>query len=352
MPIEESGSAPQTNSSEGTPVGEEVHKKGKLTLFTSESRKKIRRRSFKFPIITAQALRDIFTLRRIVAYLIILCIVPAITAMLVPSNISSYPLEMQIVKLTDYMFSLGFLWIGGIPLVFMCAGTMSSMINSEITEGTLLQLITRPVRRWEVIIGKFLAFFILFAFVEILAFLLSAYLLIYFSGAHLSVFVSMLAFLPPLIIYSFLVAVFFGSISLVLSTVIRKNAFTIVIVAFLVMLFYIGFLFFRLLGAKYYQDYYLYYIDIGYLLGNVYIMLLNAFSINLSPNFQLIFGFTAGTFDPAAFMDTYDFDQGFRLTALPVNDFVSGGVSLLICLFLPAGLILLAIMRVKKMEVG
>ncbi len=342
--IPQEGSAPVKNITRDD--------KRKLSLFSRETRKGIRPLRFKFPLITGQALKDMFTLRRIVIYLIILCVVPVIAAMLVPNSISSYPREMQLVKLTDYMFTLSFLWIAGIPLIFMSAGMVSSMVSSELTEGTMLQLITKPVRRWEVIVGKFLAFFILFAVVEILAFVLSSYLLVYFSGCHLSVFSSMLAFLPPLVIYSFVVMVFFGSISLVLSTVIRKTALTIVIMAFLVMIFYLGFVFFRLLGAKYYQDYYLYYIDIGYLLGNVYVMLLNAFSVDLTPNFQLIFGFTAGTFDPAAFMDTIDMDQGFQLTTLPPNNFVSQLVSLLICLCLPIIFIILSITRIKKVEVG
>lgn len=338
---------------EPAPVKNAAHdEKRKLNLFSRETRKGMRPLKFKFPIITGQALKDMFTLRRIVVYLIILCVVPVVAALLVPDSISSYPREMQVVKLTDYMFTLSFLWIAGIPLIFMSAGMVSSMVTSEVTEGTMLQLITKPVRRWEVIVGKFVAFFILFAVVEILAFVLSSYLLIYFSGCHLSVFTSMLAFLPPLVIYSFVVMVFFGSISLVLSTVIKKTALTIVIMAFLVMIFYLGFVFFRLLGAKYYQDYYLYYIDVGYLLGNVYVMLLNAFSVDLTPNFQLIFGFTAGTFDPAAFMDTIDMDQGFQLTTLPPNNFVSQGVSLLICLCLPAIFLILAITRIKKIEVG
>ena len=344
--------AVEEENMEGTKDDKRSAKKRNLDLFTVESRKKIRRSSFKFPIITARVLKDMFTLQRIVTYLIILCVVPAIAAMLIPESISSYTPEMQIVKLTDYLFTISFLWIAGIPLVFMSAGTVSSMFTSEITDGTILQLITKPLRRWEVVIGKFLAFFILFAFVEIIAFILSTYLLIYFSGCHLSIFWSMLAFLPPLVIYSFLVAVFFGSIALVLSTVIRKNALTIVIMAFLVMIFYVGFLFFRLLGPRYYQDYYLYYIDIGYLLGNVFVMLLDSFSVNLSPNFQLIFGFTAGTYEPAAFLDTIDYDQGFQLTTLPATNYVSNGLSLLICLFVPGFFILLSILKMKKMEVG
>ena len=327
-------------------------KKRKLALFTPGTRSKVRRSKFKFPIITARALRDMFTLRRIVTYLIILSIVPAVAAMLVPANISSFTTDMQIVKLTDYMFTLSFVWIAGIPLIFMAAGTVSSMSASEISSGTILQLVTKPLRRWDVVIGKFLAFFILFAFVEVLAFILSTYLLIYFSGCHLSIFWPMLSFLPPLLIYSFIVAVFFGSIALVLSTVIRKNALTIVIMAFLVMIFYIGFLFFRLLGARYYQDYYLYYLDVGYILGNVFIMLLEGFSVNLSPNFQLIFGFTAGTYDPAAFMDTTDYDQGFQLTTLPATAYVGKGLSTVIAVFLPWVFIFLAITKMNRMEVG
>ena len=178
--IPQEGSAPVKNITRDD--------KRKLSLFSRETRKGIRPLRFKFPLITGQALKDMFTLRRIVIYLIILCVVPVIAAMLVPNSISSYPREMQLVKLTDYMFTLSFLWIAGIPLIFMSAGMVSSMVSSELTEGTMLQLITKPVRRWEVIVGKFLAFFILFAVVEILAFVLSSYLLVYFSGCHLSVF--------------------------------------------------------------------------------------------------------------------------------------------------------------------
>lgn len=327
-------------------------KKRKLSLFTEESRKKIKRSHLKFPIITARALRDMFTVRRVVTYLIILCAVPALVATLVPEEIASYTLDMQVVKLTDYLFTLSFVWIAGIPLVFMSAGTISSMTSSEINEGTVLQLVSRPLRRWEVIIGKFLAFFILFAFVEVVAFIVSTYLLIYFSGCHLSIFWPMLAFLPPLLLYSFIVAVFFGSIALLLSTLIRKTALTIVIMAFLVMIFYLGFLFIRLLGGDYYRDYYLYYIDVGYILGNVFITLLEGFSIDLSPNFQLIFGFTSGTFDPAAFMDTTDHDQGFQLTTLPPTAHVGKGLSMAIAVLLPWVFIILAMMRMEKMEVG
>ncbi len=336
----------------GAGEGEKVKKGGGLTMLSRSREPKKASSAFKFHVITGRALKDIFTLRRIIVYLVILLAVPVITSFFMSSKISSYPIDMQVVKLTDYLFVLSYLWIAGIPLVFMSAGTISSIVTAERTQGTMLQLVTKPLRRWEIIIGKFLAFFILFAFVEILAFLLSIYLMIYFSGCHMSVFPSMLAFLPPLLLYSFIVSIFFGSIALLLSTALKKTAHTILIIAFLVMFFYIGFLFFRLLGTNTYLKFYLNYLDIGYILGNVYISLLQGFSVDLSPNFQLIFGFTAGTYDPAAFMDTLDPDQGFQLTTLPANNYVSAPFSMILSLLLPVAFIVLSVLRIGKMEVS
>ena len=301
----------------------------------------------RFHIIAGRELQKILTIPRALIFLAAAMIVPMITAY--GADVSSYPVGIQALMLKDRLFVVTYFWVGGIVLSFFSAWTVSDFIAGEDSRGTLLSLITRPIRRWEVILGKFMAYLLFVAVMELIALFLSIYVFVTVSGAHLSVMWDLIPYMPILLLYTLFVAVVFGTIPLVLSTVSKSRVLVMIISAALVIFIYLGFYIIRSGFSDFYVDNSLYHFDPGYHLGNIFIWFTEVGGIDLTPTFQEQMGLFAGTHDLGVSLD--ESDQGFQLASIPLTNYYSQVTSWLIWTLIPAGLAALSVFKLKKKEV-
>ena len=301
----------------------------------------------RFHVIAGRELETILTIPRALIFLVAAVILPIISAY--AADVKSYPLEIQALMLKDILFFVTYFWVGGIVLAFFSAWVVSDFIAGEDSRGTLLSLITRPIRRWEVILGKFLAYLIFVAVMEFLAIFVTIYVLVTVSGAHLSVIWDLVVYIPILLLFTLFVAVVFGTIPLVLSTISKKRVLVMIISAGLVILIYLGFYVIRSGFSEFYVDNHLYHFDPGYHLGNIFIWFTEAGGIDLTPTFQEQMGLFAGTHDLGVSLD--EPDQGFQLASIPLTNYYSQATSWLIWTLIPAGLAVLSVFNLKRKEV-
>ena len=301
----------------------------------------------RYHIIAGRELQKILTIPRALIFLVAAIIVPIITAY--GADVSSYPLGIQALMLKDRLFVVTYFWIGGIVLAFFAAWIVSDFIAGEDSRGTLLSLITKPIRRWEVILGKFLAYLAFVAIMEMVAIFISIYVFVTTSGAHLSVMWDLLPYMPILLLYTLFVAVAFGTIPLVLSTVSKSRVLVMIISAGLVIVIYLGFYVIRSGFSEFYVDNSLYHFDPGYHLGNIFIWFTETGGIDLTPTFQEQMGLFAGTHDLGVSLE--EPDQGFQLASIPLTNYYSKATSWLIWTLIPAGLAVLSVFKLKKKEI-
>lgn len=302
---------------------------------------------YRFPIIASRELNKIATLPKIVIMLFAAIIIPLLFADI--ADVKNYPLDIQALMLRDSLFFLTYIWLGGILLAFFATWTISDFVAGQDNRGTLLSLITKPIHRWEVILGKYLAYMIFIALIEVIALFITIYVLVTVSGSHLSVIWGLTKYIPILLLYCMFVALVFGTIPLVLSTVSRSRVLVVIITAGIVIVMFLGFYIIRSGSSNYYEDSHLYNLDLGYHLGNVFMSFAGAGNIQLTPTFQEQMGLFAGTHDLGVSLG--ESDQGFQLASIPLTNYYPKLVSWILWTLIPIGLTVLSVFKLKKKEV-
>jgi ABC-type transport system involved in multi-copper enzyme maturation permease subunit len=213
-------------------------------------------------------------------------------------NFDVMSLSMQTQTVAGLFIVLSFIWLAGVPIALLAAFTCANFISKEEADGTLLLLVSKPVRRYEIILGKFLAFLVNMALLELTILLFVSLLLFNLMGIDPFVLDYLLGIVPFIFLYSMFIAFIFGAISTTLSVLSRSSVKIVIALVALVMLIYFGFPFLirvPAVSSGIYDKYMLYYFDVNYHLGNSYILFLSNYKI--SPDFQAAIGQFAGVYE-------------------------------------------------------
>jgi ABC-type transport system involved in multi-copper enzyme maturation permease subunit len=287
-----------------------------------------------------------------IGFLIGACMVPAIVGFVMGSigfmDISEMSVEAQTAFLSDIYLFLVFLWISGLVLAFSAAGKVSGFISKEVSKGTLLILISKPIRRIELLLGKFAAYVVHMMILQALALTISAYLLVFAAGGHIMVFYELAGLVPSLLKYSLFVVMIFGAIPLALSTIAKGSGRVMITMSLLIIFIYLGFVMVRSMFAGQYVALGLYNYDLGYHMGNVFVRFVEGSGVHLGPIFQMIMSTFAGTYEVGL---AFENDQGFLLSA-PLSGYYTTTQSLLVWTLIPVGLVLLSILTMQRKEIS
>lgn len=258
-----------------------------------------------------------------------------------PSEFSNLPLEIQERELTKMFTQLTFLWYAGIPIMILIAIISANQIAKEEEEGSLRILLSKPVRRLEVILGKFLAI-MLFSFTVVLIGLsLGSVLLFHISGASSSALgESVLSLMPTNMVYALFLSFFISSIGTGISVLTGSRLKTAMTVVTIFVLLFFGFIIIRM-GTEamgIYQDYGLYSADINYNLGNSYIFIHDSLGGQFNPPTQSSLSPIMGTFDASG----ADVDPlvGGMPVSLPEKGYIPPAVSFSVILLISFGVLL------------
>lgn len=178
-------------------------------------------------------------------------------------------------NVTNHFLAVSFLWTAGFFLAFLTAANAASFVAREEGDGTLLLLASKPVSRRQIVLGKFAALVAGTVLLEALQLTLVALLFRFAFGLEEDALLALLKTVPWIVMYSFLVVAFFGSIALALSVLTRNLVAIMVIMSCLITFcFLMGPLIRYTLpdAGGTYLDYHLNWIDPSYHLQNSFVL--------------------------------------------------------------------------------
>ncbi len=304
--------------------------------------------------IVLKTLTDLFSVRRSILFLIVVLILPVIGSGIFNESmqISSMSLAMQDQTVLGFFIIISFLWIVGIPVVLMAGITCGDFISKEDQDGTLLMLVSKPIRRYEIVIGKFAAFMISSIILEITSILASALIFSSSLGIDVYTFNNIISLVPSLLAYSVFVAFIFGAMATALSSMFRSRIKTIMIVVGLTMLIFFGFMIARGWLGNNYEGMGFNYMDVNYHLGNAYLFFLDASGYRMAPLYQGMLGMFTGTYDISNPGSLYDIDIGAMPPEIAPKNYTTPLQSMLIWSGISVAMMALGLLLFERRDIS
>ncbi len=310
----------------------------------------------RFHTVTFKTLQDLFSMRRTLLFLVAMAIAPFFFSNVASSDqvfdFASMTMASQVQMVSMIYILMVFIWTAGIPLALLASVTCGDFISKEEEDGTLLLLVSKPVRRHEIIFGKFLAFALNILILETLAILLTPLIFYWLMPIDPFVLDVMAGLVPSMIVYSLFVSITFGALATALSSISRSRIKIIIILVAVTIAVFFGFTMFRgwMIAADIYEPYGTW-VDVNYHLGNTYVMFLDSTGYRMTPPLQAVLGSFTGTYEATDPGKLYDRDLGAMYTTLQPKDYASPPVSMAWWLVLTVILLALGIIRFQKREV-
>ena len=308
----------------------------------------------RFHTVMFKTLDDLFRIKRNLLFIIAMLIVPIIISGVINSVLvlDTMSLANQIQTVTMFYIIIVFFWVAGIPLVLLAGVTCGDFISKEENEGTLLLLVSKPVGRHEIVLGKYFAFLINILILEIIAITLSALIMYWILPIDPAVLDSMAGLIPAIILYAMFIAITFGALATALSCIFKSRFKTIMILVGITMAVFLGFMVFRgfMAGAGIY-DPYVVWADVNYHMGNSYLSFIDSTGYRMAPTLQATLGMFTGTYSAADPSMLYDVDIGAMYPSIPRTDYVSPLLSLFGWFIFTIALLVFGIMRFQRREI-
>lgn len=301
-----------------------------------------------FLAVYRKTLGDLSEPKSIVAYLIVFLSVLFFLALgftgELPDGVTSLPLAEQELELLKLYAPLSWFWGAGIGLLAAGSLLVSLTLATEAERGTLDLVLSKPVRRWEVLLAVFLAnitFLFAVAVASVLLVAVALYVMGGFSAAALDG--GVFAVLPATLVYTLFVCAFINAVGMAVSVFTRSRLQTAALTAVVPVLFFVLFVA-RVFPGSIYEDYSLYLLDVGYHLGNVYTLVVDAVAGPFSPEVQAQVGFWTGVYEVPE-------NPGAVEGSLELIGYVDPGVSLALCLLVTLGSLAVAIVQFQRLDV-
>ena len=308
----------------------------------------------RFHTITFKTLSDLLRIKRSIVFLIIMMILPVIISIILNTtfNLTSMTLANQVQTVTMFYIMLVFVWIAGLPLVLFTSVTCGDFITKEEQDGTLLLLVSKPVRKYEIILGKYFAFIINILLLEIIAIIITPLILYWLLPIDPYVLDTMASLIPSFIFYAMFIAITFGALATALSCISRSRFKTIMVLVVFTLGIFLGFMFFRgiMISVDVY-DPYVVWGDVNYHMGNSYMYFLDSSGYRMTPPLQALLGTLTGTYSAADPSTLFDQDIGAMYPSIPRTTYVDQMVSMLGWLAFTMLMLIVGILRFQKREI-
>lgn len=260
----------------------------------------------------------------------------------VPDGVGELPVAEQELELLSVYIPLSWLWGISLPVLLAGAAFAAVTLAKESERGTLGMLLSKPVRRWEVLLAV-LAANVVFLFAAGAASALLAAVVMFRMGGFNPAAIGggVFAVLPETAVYLLFVCVFVGSLGIAAAVVTRNQLRTAVVTALPAVLFFALFVA-RVLPGSIYEDYSLYVLDVSYHLGNVYVWIHETLGDPLPLDVK------AGL---ALWTGAYELPDGEPEGSLELIGYVDPAASLAAVLALSGALLAFAVVRFQRLDV-
>ena len=305
----------------------------------------------KTDIIFKKTFRDISSMKKGLIVIPIMLVVPLIFLLIPPAI--DFGLVSPHHAATVNSFSLVFpvfFWTLGIVFTIVIGTSGAPLIAEEIKTGTMLILISKPITRTRIFLGKYLAVFLLGMVLSFIAIFSIGWITVLFNSGNIDHFISLIPFLTALYLYSLFILFLFNSITMALSSILKKPKNVSVIIILIVIVSFVAFQFIRALVGDFYEGLQLYHFDLGYHLGNTFIFFMETFNVvPRSISWQNLFAMLTGVYK---FTNTIDPDQRIDLGGLEKTNYYLPIFSLLIWIIIAVLLLIFGIYKLKKREIS
>jgi len=249
-------------------------------------------------VVFGKTLRDLASVRLLGAYLLPLTGLLALITWAASSEFAaSAPPAQQELQLFAVFLGLSFFWVLGFPLQALTAVMSGNTLAREAQAGTLGILLTKPVRRLEVLFGTFAAVVVSATVVAALTLLIAGGLLVQFGDLEADLFMSgVLVTFPASLAFALLAATVVGAVGFAVAVYTRGRLRT-VLPTLVLPLLYGAFMPVRLIVTESYEDYSLYLLDVGYHFGNAFVFLHETIGEDLPLEAQLQLAIWSGVYE-------------------------------------------------------
>ena len=266
--------------------------------------------------------------------------------------VATLPLGAQEQLLTSAFGQLSFTWAAGFPAMVLVAVLAANGIARDEQTGTVRILLSKPVSRRQVLLGKYIGV-VTFGFLATVACLLVGAVALYATaGASPSALGgSIFTLLPGTLVFAFGAVLFVAAVGTAASVFTASRLKTALIASLVPALFF-AFLLVRLLtgGTGTYEQFKLYYLDVNYHLGNFFVTLHGVLGPEFSPITQSDLGLFTGVYDHSGWGPD-PLVGGFTGT-VPVVGHVSATLSILLGLVLTVALLVAAVLHFDRKDIS
>jgi len=302
-------------------------------------------------IIIKKTFQDISSFKKIIILISIILVVPSLFllgASPVDFGLIS-PFHAATVISISLVFPI-FFWSLGIIYTISIGTSGSPLIAEEISSGTMLMLISKPVSRIKIFFGKYLGLFLHGMIVSFISIFTIGWIGVLIKSGNIDHFVTLIPFLTALYLYSLFILFLFTSITIALSSIFKKSRNVSMLIIFIVIFSFLAFQIIRMLAGESYVIFQLYHFDLGYHLGNVFILFIESLdAIPPSASWQDTFGMLTGVF---SYESKIDPDQNIILGGLEKTNYYLPITSLLIWLIIALLLLAFGLISFKKREIS
>ncbi|QSG07498.1 ABC transporter permease [Halapricum desulfuricans] len=212
-------------------------------------------------------------------------------------NLGSAPLFTQEQVLLELYAQLSFVWLVTFPLVLV-AVLAATNVASHLESGTFRVLLSKPVSRWEPLVGAFIGIVIVGVLATLSGLLVGGVALYSTTGTStLALGGSVLTLLPGTLVYALVVTTVAAAVGTLLAVVTGTRLQTALGTALIPVLFF-AFMFVRFLPVgDLYTDLFLYVPDVNYHLGNVYATVHGTLGVEFTPATREAISTVSGVYD-------------------------------------------------------
>jgi len=302
-------------------------------------------------IIIKKTFQDIFSFKKTIIILIVIVIFPLIVV-LTPTSVD-FGLISPNHAATIIGFALmfpAFFWTLGLVFTIIIGTSGAPLIAEEVKSGTMLLLVSKPISRIKIFIGKYIAVYLYGMLLSFFSIFVIGWIGVFVKSGNIDHFFSLIPFLTALFIYSLFILFLFTSITMAFSSIFKKARSASILIIFISILSYIAFLLIRTLTGPFYGAFQLYHFDLGYHLGNVFILFIETLNaVPPSISWQTMFATITGVYSLGTSTDP---DQNINLGGLEKTNYYLPMASLLLWILIAALLLVFGIWSLKKREIS
>jgi ABC-2 type transport system permease protein len=303
-------------------------------------------------ILFKKTWKDIFKIKKIIITLVIMMALPMMMVFtaLGTSDLGSISQYAAAMNISFQMVVWMYFWCLGIVFTIIISTQSAGLIADEVNKGTMLILISKPIGRIQIFLGKYLAVYLYGVFLCVVSIFLTGWLSVLITSGNVSHFVALLPFLIFLVVYSLFVNVIFVSISMALSSIMEKGRKVGMLMLLIIIMTYLGFFLLRMIIYPLYITYYLYWFDLGYHAANVYAYFIEITGvIPASVGWQTALNMLTSVYATDTPLDTA---QGISLGGYELSNLVNPLISLGLWVGITVLLVFFGLLKLKKKEIS